>query len=95
MASAGTEADALPQSNGFAPLLVWLYCITWWWVQDGCKVLTYHICYERNIFGYRDAARHKGVDTGGSKDGYHQLADTSSMSMSMVGLEGDTYGTVA
>lgn len=83
--------DALPQSNAFAPLFVWLYCIVWWWVQDGCKVLTYHICYERNVFGYRYAGHHKGGESGGS-DGYHQLADSSSMSMSigLVGLEGDT-----
>ena len=54
-ATTATTPDIQSQSNALAPLFVWLYCIAWWWVQDGCKVLTYHICYQRNVFGYRDA----------------------------------------
>jgi H+-transporting ATPase len=34
---------------------VWLYCIFWWFIQDGFKVLTYHFLKKYNIFGINDS----------------------------------------
>jgi H+-transporting ATPase len=36
-------------------LYVWLYCIFWWFVQDGCKVLLYKWMGHYNIFGINNA----------------------------------------
>eukprot|EP01032_Pedospumella_encystans_P020845 gene20845-biopygen17007 len=38
-------------------LYVWLYCIAWWFVQDGAKVLTFHILKKNNYFGYNDTGK--------------------------------------
>jgi len=32
-------------------LYVWLYCLFWWLIQDGCKVLLYFFLHKYNIFG--------------------------------------------
>eukprot|EP01046_Picozoa_sp_COSAG06_P100708 COSAG06_NODE_46833_length_344_cov_0.477551_2_plen_45_part_01 len=36
--------DNVGHGAGLTALWVWCYCIIWWWVQDGCKVLTYSVC---------------------------------------------------
>lgn len=38
-------------SNGILALLIWIYCIIWWFIQDIFKVLTYFILEKYNLFG--------------------------------------------
>eukprot|EP01134_Creolimax_fragrantissima_P003891 CFRG3891T1 len=33
------------------PLIVWAYCIVWWFIQDGFKVLGYAVIYKYDLFG--------------------------------------------
>ncbi|KNC83072.1 hypothetical protein SARC_04665 [Sphaeroforma arctica JP610] len=33
------------------PLIIWAYCIVFWFIQDACKVLGYYILYKFDIFG--------------------------------------------
>ena len=35
-------------------LVVWLYCIAFWFVQDACKVLFYKIMIKYDLFGWND-----------------------------------------
>ncbi|KNC77588.1 hypothetical protein SARC_09955 [Sphaeroforma arctica JP610] len=32
-------------------LWTWIYCIFWWFIQDGCKVLCYSVVYKYDLFG--------------------------------------------
>lgn len=45
-------AEAPPKAMA---LYVWLYCIFWWFVQDGAKVLLYWYMGKHNTFGINDA----------------------------------------
>ena len=36
---------------------VWVYCILWWFVQDGCKVLVYYYLKSYNVFGINDSLK--------------------------------------
>lgn len=35
------------------PLFVWFYCIVWWFIQDGFKVVTFYFLDKYDIFQYR------------------------------------------
>lgn len=77
----GMEVEGLLHStstttthNVLAPLWVWAYCIVWWWIQDGCKVLVYRICSKYNIFG-----------TAAPKFDYSPLLDVSTDVSTQVG----------
>ncbi len=45
-------ADRAPKSMAF---WVWVYCIFWWFVQDGAKVLLYWWMEKYNILGINDS----------------------------------------
>eukprot|EP00601_Ochromonadales_sp_CCMP2298_P028586 CAMPEP_0173333584 /NCGR_PEP_ID=MMETSP1144-20121109/4974_1 /TAXON_ID=483371 /ORGANISM="non described non described, Strain CCMP2298" /LENGTH=910 /DNA_ID=CAMNT_0014278565 /DNA_START=53 /DNA_END=2788 /DNA_ORIENTATION=- len=46
-------------------LYIWLYCIFWWFVQDGLKVATYWYMEKYNVLGIRDGGMlTKGVAVG-------------------------------
>jgi len=32
------------------PLWIWIYCIVWWFIQDGCKVVGYWFMHKYNLF---------------------------------------------
>lgn len=36
---------------------VWVYCLFWWLVQDGFKVLVYYYLKSYNIFGINDSLK--------------------------------------
>jgi magnesium-transporting ATPase (P-type) len=40
-------------------LYVWLYCIFFWFIQDGAKVLAYWYMHKQNILGINDASARK------------------------------------
>ena len=37
-------------------LLVWIYCLVCWFIQDAFKVLVVMVMKKYNIFGYNDTA---------------------------------------
>eukprot|EP01116_Phalansterium_solitarium_P005452 TRINITY_DN170_c0_g1_i1.p1 TRINITY_DN170_c0_g1~~TRINITY_DN170_c0_g1_i1.p1 ORF type:complete len:1049 (-),score=200.83 TRINITY_DN170_c0_g1_i1:289-3435(-) len=39
------------------PLWCWIYCIVWWFIQDGLKVLTYETIYKFHLFGASKGTR--------------------------------------
>lgn len=39
------------------PIYIWLYCIVWWFIQDGAKVLSYYYMKKYNLFGYNDTGK--------------------------------------
>lgn len=52
--------------KGSLPVYVWLYCIFWWFVQDGAKVLLYYAMEKYNIFGINDSSIY-AIDGAGPK----------------------------
>eukprot|EP00201_Polytomella_parva_P007728 CAMPEP_0175064506 /NCGR_PEP_ID=MMETSP0052_2-20121109/15374_1 /TAXON_ID=51329 ORGANISM="Polytomella parva, Strain SAG 63-3" /NCGR_SAMPLE_ID=MMETSP0052_2 /ASSEMBLY_ACC=CAM_ASM_000194 /LENGTH=1224 /DNA_ID=CAMNT_0016330871 /DNA_START=383 /DNA_END=4057 /DNA_ORIENTATION=+ len=38
------------------PLWIWIYCLVWWIIQDGAKVLCYHLMRKFNVFNINNAA---------------------------------------
>lgn len=36
---------------------IWCYCLFWWFIQDGFKVLTYAIIERYNLFSYNDTGK--------------------------------------
>lgn len=38
------------------PLWTWLFCVIFWWIQDGFKVVAYYFIYKYDIFQARTAA---------------------------------------
>jgi H+-transporting ATPase len=46
--------DREPKAMAF---YVWLYCIFWWFVQDGCKVALYWYMEKYNVFGINDSLK--------------------------------------
>lgn len=55
------ETDGIPTMGlalgdyGLYPLWVWIYCIVWWFVQDACKVLAWHLIIKYDVFQARTA----------------------------------------
>jgi hypothetical protein len=64
-------------------LIVWIYCIGWWFIQDASKVATYWILQRYNVFGINDTLMiNKGnnaVDEEGGSTS--KKSDTSSNSL--------------
>ena len=52
--------------KGALPVYVWLYCIFWWFVQDGAKVLLYYVMEKYNVFGINDSSIY-AIDGSGPK----------------------------
>jgi H+-transporting ATPase len=36
---------------------IWLYCIFWWFIQDGAKVILYYFLKKYNVFGINDSLK--------------------------------------
>lgn len=67
LAKAGSDHKALA-------VYVWIWCLFWWFIQDGAKVIAYYYLEKHNIFGIHDhlttgakTAGH-GVSEDGSSD---------------------------
>ena len=56
---------------------VWIYCLVWWFVQDGAKVLTYWLVNKYDLFNYRTGALVNVRATHKFDDAKHPLARTS------------------
>jgi len=53
-------------------LYVWLFCIFWWFVQDGAKVALYWYMEKHNIFGINDSLMLDHGKTASDGDSLHQ-----------------------
>jgi len=61
----GQKVEGLALISGQEQLFVyvWIYCIFWWFVQDGAKVACYYILEKYNMFGINDTLKlGKGVN---------------------------------
>jgi len=61
----GQKVEGLALVSGQEQLFVyvWIYCIFWWFVQDGAKVACYYILEKYNAFGINDTLKlGKGVN---------------------------------
>jgi H+-transporting ATPase len=74
-------AEAPPKAMAF---YVWIYCIFWWFVQDGAKVALYWYMEKHNTFGINDP-----LMLGRKKADLSQDADGNSLNSPLLGDEGD------
>jgi H+-transporting ATPase len=49
----------------YLPVLVWVYCIFWWFIQDFCKVVAYKFMRTYNVFGINDRELAPGMELEG------------------------------
>jgi H+-transporting ATPase len=36
---------------------IWIYCLIWWFIQDGLKILTFYVLEKYNLFGWNDTGK--------------------------------------
>jgi H+-transporting ATPase len=58
----------------YLPVIVWIYCIIWWFIQDACKVGAYALMRKYNWFGINDV---DGMSE--SSDSYAPLPSTDKL----------------
>jgi len=57
------------------PLLIWIYCIVWWFIQDIAKVLAYHFLKTYNIFDINNSGMVVMTQSAKSYIHFHQNSD--------------------
>jgi len=45
--------ESMSDQSKLLPLYIWLYCLVWWFIQDGSKMLAYRAMYRWDWFKYR------------------------------------------
>ena len=56
------------------PLWVWIYCIVWWWIQDGLKVAGYWAMHRWNLFNINTDKITNVRGANSPSDAHHPLA---------------------